>query len=125
MNDDIFSEGYGIVPRKVFKDDSISPLSRLVFAEISCLCAENGFCFSKNKHLAEVFKVSEKSISNCIQELQKYLVIENGDNKFRKIYFVNSIVKSKNPKEEKPKRPPKKKEVSQHFALEFFCKHNF
>lgn len=86
IDDNVFSDGWGILPRKVALDNTISLFARLLYSELSSLCAERGYCWASNKYLAGKFKVSDKTVSRAITELEKYIVIRNRTSQKRTIW---------------------------------------
>ena len=71
------NNGYALCLNKWVLDKEIkNELSLLLI--ISSLCAEKGYCWASNKYLANIFGVTEQSISNKIKKLEKkeYLTIE-------------------------------------------------
>lgn len=62
--------GYGICFNEWLFDERIkSELALLIY--ISLLGAKNGFCFATNKHFADKFNVSERTIIRQIVKLEK------------------------------------------------------
>lgn len=84
---DIFSLGWGILPRRVMIDKAITPFAKLLYVELSSLCAERGYCWASNAYLAEKFTVNVKTISRAISELEKYVVIRNRSSNRRRIWI--------------------------------------
>ena len=82
---------YFRIPGTVLKDNSISPLSRLLYGVVYKY-AYNGkadmFCWASNRHLSEMFNVSQKTIERSIGELtrKKYVEVEYCKGKTRKIF---------------------------------------
>ena len=69
--------GYAICLNKWALDGDIKNELGLLLI-ISSLTAEKGYCFASNKHLAELFKTTEISISRKINKLveKEYLTVE-------------------------------------------------
>jgi len=89
IENNIFSDGYGIIPRKVMTDESLPAGAKLLYCELSSLCASKGYCWATNRYLAELFHVSTATISDWITKLEKYLVFENRTSFKRKIWVHN------------------------------------
>lgn len=62
---------FAMVPSTVLSDKNLSNLSKLLLGEIIALADENGTCYPSNGYLAELFGVTETSISLCISQLVK------------------------------------------------------
>lgn len=82
----VFSDGWGIIPNKVLRDSKISNLSKLLYCDISSLCAQKGYCFASNAYFAELFKVSIRTITRSMVELEKYVIFKNRASNRRRIY---------------------------------------
>lgn len=133
LEDNIFSEGYGITPNKILHSKKISSFSKILYCSISSLCAQKGYCWAKNKYFADIFGVSTKTVARAIVELQQYLVIKNSNNSQR-IIWVNNVIGGKKGKSKKSKEPivevietveveeeekkPAKKEIAKKFTDE-------
>lgn len=76
---------YAILPANVRYDKNITPNAKLLYAEITALCNDKGYCWAGNAYFAELYGVSKTSISNWISNLQK-----NGYIDVRLIYKENS-----------------------------------
>lgn len=83
---DIFSDGYGLLPRKIMCDKSLSATSKLIYVELSSLCAARGYCWATNGHLAKIFNLSIATVSDAIRRLEKYIYIEDRASFKRKIW---------------------------------------
>ena len=87
---------YSIIPAEVKYNNKLKPLSRLLYAEITSLTNEKGYCWASNAYFAELYSVSSTTISRCISELKEngYIKIDyeikNSNIEKRKI-FINSI----------------------------------
>lgn len=70
-------KGYAICFNKWALDNSIKNELNLLLV-ISSLCAREGYCFASNKYLAELFNITEQSVSNKIKKLEDkgYIIIE-------------------------------------------------
>jgi len=70
-------KGYGICYNEWLQDDAIKNELRLLI-KISSLTAEKGFCFAGNPYFAELYNVSNTSISLWIKNLKecKYITVQ-------------------------------------------------
>ena len=90
--------GYWISPNKLRWDKNLSDKQKLILIELSCLCAETGFCWASNEYIGEKLNVVKDTISKNITQLKEKWYIkcveENAtwnDTK-RKIYLKNAEV---------------------------------
>lgn len=63
------SSYYVIVPSKVRYDKQLRPNEKLLYGEILALSHKEGYCYATNKYLADLYDVTEISISNWIGNL--------------------------------------------------------
>jgi len=63
---------FAIIPANVRYDNSLTPNAKLLYGEITALCNEKGFCWANNAYFAELYGVSNKSISKWINQLINY-----------------------------------------------------
>lgn len=76
---------YAVLPANVRYDKNITPNAKLLYAEITALCNDKGYCWAGNAYFAELYGVTKTSISNWISSLQK-----NGYIEVQLIYKENS-----------------------------------
>ena len=95
---------YAVIPANVRYDKRLSPLTRLIYGEITALSNEKGYCFATNAYFANLYSMSNVSISRCISELKEhnyirvvYDIKEKNVDK-RKIYINNAENKELNKK---------------------------
>ena len=60
---------YVIVPSKVRYDKKLRPNEKLLYGEILALSHKEGYCYATNKYLADLYDVTEVSVSNWIGNL--------------------------------------------------------
>jgi len=76
---------YAVLPANVRYDKNITPNAKLLYAEITALCNDKGYCWAGNAYFAELYGVTKTSILNWISNLQK-----NGYVDVQLIYKENS-----------------------------------
>lgn len=85
---------YAIIPSKVRYDNSLTYGARIIYAEISALCSEKGYCWANNQYFAERFQNSKDTISRWVSDLEKagYIrsEIDQSTGNNRRIYLVNA-----------------------------------
>ena len=86
-NKELKSSFYCIIQSDVLFDKDLSSTEKLLYAYITSLTNERGYCFAKNKHFAEKFKTTDRTI-------QRYLV-----NLKEKKYIFTQTILDKNTKE--------------------------
>ena len=69
---------YAILPATVRYDNSLKPIERLLYAEITSLCNKYGYCYASSSYFAELYEMRRESISRCISHLEKagYIRVE-------------------------------------------------
>ena len=61
---------YAIIPADVRYDDRIPANAKLLYGEISALSDMNGFCFAGNGYFAQLYGLSERTITSLIKSLK-------------------------------------------------------
>lgn len=104
---------YAVIPANVRYDKTIPANAKLLYGEITALCSQEGYCWATNSYFAELYEVSETSISKWISSLVKaeYICLEIDKEKgnTRLIYLKEVYNKTSRPIEEKLKTPIEEK----------------
>jgi len=106
-----FPSYYAVIPANVRYDKRLKANEKLLYGEITCLCQKEGYCWSTNKHFADLYSVSNTSISKWISSLVEIgyvnlkLIYKEGSKEIDKRYL--SIVQY--PIEEKLNTPIEEK----------------
>lgn len=89
---------YAVIPASVRYDDALPSNAKLLYGEISALIGAEGFCFANNAYFAQLYKLSERTVSSLISKLQKegYIVVdldrdETGQIRQRKLFLKESV----------------------------------
>jgi hypothetical protein len=64
---------YSVTPANVRYDENLTMGARFLYGEITALCNKKGYCWARNAYFAELYKVSNRTISEWIKQL-----IDNG-----------------------------------------------
>lgn len=82
---------YANIPADV-RYSAIAPNAKLLYGEITALCNKEGFCWASNKYFADLYSVSETSVSKWITQLRMkgFVEIQVLENYRRKI-FINPL----------------------------------
>lgn len=90
---------YAIIPAAVRYDDRIPPNAKLLYGEISALIGYEGYCFASNAYFADLYKLSERTVSKLLSDLQDngYIVMriekdDSGKVIRRKVFLTASAV---------------------------------
>jgi uncharacterized protein YpbB len=84
---------YAIIPAPVRYSQNLSGNEKLFYGELSCLTHKCGHCFATNNYFAELYNVSERTIQNWLENLEREGFIKRvsvtADNKtIRKIFVI-------------------------------------
>ena len=81
---------WAVLPAAVRYDQELSSSAKLLYAEISALTGETGYCFARNAYFENLYGLSERTVSRLIKDLAErgYLRIEDGSGgkETRKLY---------------------------------------
>lgn len=64
---------YAIIPAEVRYDNNLKDKAKLLYGEISALCNKDGRCVASNRYFANLYEVSQTTISLLIKDL-----VDNG-----------------------------------------------
>lgn len=62
---------YAIIPSNVRYNNNLTEISKLLYGEITALSNKFGMCFAKNAYFAELYGVTERTITRNIKLLEK------------------------------------------------------
>ena len=63
---------YAVIPANVRYDTRLSPLAKLLYGEITCLCQKEGFCWATNAYFERLYGKTKRQIINLINQLDQY-----------------------------------------------------
>lgn len=63
---------YAIIPAIVRYDKNLKPSEKLMYGELSALSNKNGYCHAKNRYFANLYNVTNETISRWISNLEKH-----------------------------------------------------
>ncbi len=68
---------YAVIPAVILFDAHLSANAKLLYAIITSLCDQEGFCWASNDYLAAQFETSERAVSRWISQLERLGVIRS------------------------------------------------
>lgn len=81
---------YAVLPANIRYDKSLRPMAKLLYAEITALCSEKGYCLAPPNYFTEFLEETADKVAEYIKQLQMkgYIYIDYalGD---RRIYISN------------------------------------
>lgn len=83
---------YAILPAYVRYDKDLSSTTKLLYAEITALCNEKGYCWATNKYFSDLYSVSDRQVQRILKQLvdKKYIKIIIDNNTKRKIFLLDT-----------------------------------
>jgi len=72
MNDTPSVSYLAYIPAQVRYHDTLSANAKIFYAEITALSGKFGYCFASNAYFVEQFKMSDRTVSRLIAELEKW-----------------------------------------------------
>ena len=89
---------YAVIPASVRYDDNIPANAKLLYGEISALISAEGYCYAKNAYFADLYKLSERTVTGLISKLQAFGHIkvelerdQSGQITSRKLFLTASV----------------------------------
>jgi len=81
---------YAIIPAEVRYNDKLTANSKLLYGEITALSNKKGMCWATNKYFADLYNVSEVSVSKWVSQLIDEALIRTQINQGgkREIYLI-------------------------------------
>jgi DNA-binding PadR family transcriptional regulator len=67
---------YAILTAPVRYDKRLTPNAKILYAEITSLTNQLGFCYASNRYFEELYKVSTQSINTWLKQLQEFGYIQ-------------------------------------------------
>lgn len=71
MEDDIRANYFAIIPAYIRYNKELKFGERLMYGEITALSNKEGYCYAKNKYFADLYDVSQSTISRWISHLSE------------------------------------------------------
>lgn len=70
---------YAVVPANIRYDKSLTPFARLMYGEITALSNKKGYCWATNKYFADLYEVTEDTVTRWIKQLESkhYITVEH------------------------------------------------
>lgn len=86
-----FKSYYAVIPAYVRYDKDLSSTAKLLYAEITALCNEKGYCWATNKYFVELYGISDRQVQRILKLLldKHYIKIIIEQNTKRKIYVLD------------------------------------
>lgn len=90
---------YGILPAEVRYCKGLTPNAKILYTELTALTNKNGYCHANNSYFAELYNVSDRTISQWFAELSKFefieiQIIKNNSGTYRRIFLSGTKISS-------------------------------
>jgi len=86
---------YAVLPASVRYDVKICPNAKLLFAEVTALSNEKGYCWATNNYFAALYEVTAKTVSRWVSQLTEhgyiYVEIDQAAGNQRRIYIFEVL----------------------------------
>lgn len=85
---------YAIIPASVRYDSTLPSTAKLLYAEITALSNDKGYCWASNAYFAELYHITTRSVGSLLSKLKKngHVHIEIIDYSTRHIYLPLSVL---------------------------------
>ena len=70
MNEKNRANYYAIIHAKVRYDKNLKPAEKILYGELTALSNKNGYCHAQNRYFANLYNVSNETVSRWISHLQ-------------------------------------------------------
>ena len=67
---------YAILTAPVRYDKRLTPSAKILYAEITSLTNQLGFCYASNRYFENLYQVSTQSINSWLKQLQEFGYIQ-------------------------------------------------
>jgi len=61
---------YAVIPAEVRYDKDLNANAKLLYGELTSLSNKTGYCWAKNEYFAELYGLSERTVSRMIAQLE-------------------------------------------------------
>lgn len=80
---------FAVIPSKVRYNKNLTTRAKIIFCELTALCDEQGQVFESNDVISERYKLSGRTISKSIVELEKAKLIDiSKTNEFERVIKI-------------------------------------
>ena len=70
-DEEIKNNYYAVIPATVRYNKELKPAEKLLYGEITSLTNKMGYCFATNKYFADLYNVTNHTVSQWISHLEK------------------------------------------------------
>ena len=70
-DEEIKNNYYAVIPATVRYNKELKPAEKLLYGEVTALANKMGYCYAKNKYFAELYNVTNTTVSKGLSHLNK------------------------------------------------------